>query len=292
MRRVTWTLVVLGILATRPAAADAPTPAPAVASAPGSTPAPTPAPTPASAPALAPTPTPALAPTPEQLAEVGTSDHPGDPGRGHLPGATDAAWPLARAIYADPTLHPGAVDEPHARVLCGEAPAAGDPADLRDLAETVAAVHGDDAPSRALLDGIARTFAVRGVIVVRAEAGHPSARVFLAETAAFDAATYAPDDAPALSWAATTRSLDRLFVPLALSPAPPAPLGRSASGVGPSLATHEAPKTESSTGSRPFYESWWFWGAVGAAALAGGAAYLSTRDTSPSTIHLEVQVPH
>jgi hypothetical protein len=279
MRRVTWTLVVLGILATRPAAADgAPASAPALSSAPASPP--------ASAPALssAPAPTPALAPAPASprsgLAVLALS------------GATDAAWPLARAIYADPTLRPGSVDEPHARVLCGETPAAGDPADLRDLSETVAAVHGDDAPSRALLDGIARTFAVRGVIVVRAEGGHPSARVFLAETAAFDAATYGPDDAPALSWAATTRSLDRLFVPLALSPAPPAPPARSASGVVPSLATHEAPKAESSTASRPFYESLWFWGAVGAAALAGGAAYLATRDTSASTIHLEVQVPH
>jgi hypothetical protein len=281
MRRVTWTLVVLGILATRPAAADAapaPTPvaAPTPAPAPSSTPTPSPSPAPAATPALAPAPT-----SPRSGLAVLA-----------LPGATDSAWPLARAIYADPTLRPGSVDEPHARVLCGEAPATGDAADLRDLSETVAAVHGDDAPSRALLDGIARTFSVRGVIVVRIEGGHPSARVFLAETAAFDAATYGPDDAPALSWAATTRSLDRLFAPVALSPAPRVLPERSASAVAPSLATHEAPKAEGSSGPRPFYESLWFWGAVGAAALAGGAAYLATRDTSASTIHLEVQVPH
>ncbi len=52
------------------------------------------------------------------------------------------------------------------------------------------------------------------------------------------------------------------------------------------------PKSEAPRPSVPFYESVWFWGALGAAALAGGATYLATRDSSPSTIHLEVQVPH
>jgi hypothetical protein len=54
----------------------------------------------------------------------------------------------------------------------------------------------------------------------------------------------------------------------------------------------EIPRKEAPSPARPFYESVWFWGAVGAAALLGGAAYIATRDSSPSTIHLEVQVPH
>jgi hypothetical protein len=265
MRSVTRALVVVGLLVARNAAADV---APATASATTTAPA-------SSASASAPAPASSRA----GLAVLA------------LPGATDAAWPLAQAVYADPSLRPGAVDEPHARVLCGEAPATGDAAELRDLSETVAAVHGDDAPSRSLLDGIARSFSVRGILVVRSEAGHASARVFLAETGGFDAATYAPDDTTpataAITWAAATRSLDRLM-------APPAPGPHAAgSAVAPPLATRAAPKVESSSSTpRPFYESFWFWGAVGAAALAGGAAYFATRDTSASTIHLEVQVPH
>src|SRR5579859_2998837 len=207
-----------------------------------------------------------------------------------LPGTTDAAWPLARSVYAEPSLRPGALDEPRARVLCGEPPAASAPADLRDLSETVAALRGDDAPSRALLDGIARQFAVRAVVVVRSGGDHPTARLYLAATGAFDAAAYAPDDPPAgssTSWSATTRSLVRLFGASAVARAP-----AQASVSAPALATREAPKHEGPSPARPFYESVWFWGAVGAAALLGGAAYIATRDSSPSSIHLEVQVPH
>ena len=278
MRRVKMTVVVLGVLLASAPAAFADT-APASA--------PAPAPAPASAPASA-----------SASARVGLAVVA-------LGGAADAAWPLARSVYADASLRPGAVDEPHARVLCGEPPAATAAADLRDLSDTVAALRGDDAPSRALLDGIARRFAVRALVVVRSDAGRPTARLFLAETGAFDAASYAPDDptAPSLAWSATTSSLDRLFGSSApgsppAGPAPPpasaspAPLQASVSA--PTLATREAPGKEAPTkpASRPFYESAWFWGAVGAAALAGGAAYIATRDSSPSTIHLEVQVPH
>jgi hypothetical protein len=201
-----------------------------------------------------------------------------------LPGAADAAWPLAQSIYADPALRPGSVDETHARVLCGETPANASP-ELRDLGDTVAALRGDDAPSRTLLEGIARRFALRALMVVRADDGHPTARLFLAESGAFDAASYAPDDPPTVpgpSWSATVRSLDRLY-----GAPPPA----QASIRAPILATREAPRSETS-GPRPFYQSGWFWGALGAAALLGGAAYMATRDSSPPAIHLEVQVPH
>ncbi len=262
MRRVRMAVVVVGLVLARafPAAGDDSPPA-----------APAPTSTPASASTLAPT---APASTPTSVAVVA------------LPGAADAAWPLARSLYADPTLRPVTVDEAHARVLCGDPPAPGAPADLRDLAETVAALRGDDAPSRTLLDGLARRLGLRALVVVRVDEGRPTARLFLTETGAFDAAAYAPDDpptAPGPSWSATIRSLDRLFGPPSLPP--------QAVVTAPPLATHDAPRSETPR-SRAFYESGWFWGALGAAALLGGAAYIATRDSSPSTIHLEVQVPH
>jgi hypothetical protein len=224
-------------------------------------------------------------PAPASLSAPAPAPSPGSLGVVALPGAADAAWPLAQSIYADPTLRPASVDEAHARVLCGETPAIGAPADLQDLADTVAALRGDDAPSRTLLGGIARKFALHALIVVRTDDGRPTARVFLAETGAFDAAAYAPDDpptAPSPSWSGTVRSLDRLFG---------APAPAQASIHAPVLATRQAPRSET-PGPRPFYESGWFWGALGAAALLGGAAYMATRDSSPGAIHLEVQVPH
>jgi hypothetical protein len=204
-----------------------------------------------------------------------------------LPGATDAAWPLARSVYEAPSLKPRLVDEAHAHVLCGEAAPSGATADVHDLAETVAALRGEDAPSRALLGDIARRLSVEAVVVVRVDTARPSARVFLANSGSFDAATYAPDEGSAVAWSAATRSLVRTFGSgsAGASDASP-PLGA------PALATHETPKIE--TGSprrRQFYESGWFWTAVGAAAFAGGAVFLATRDTAPSTIHLQLQVP-
>lgn len=193
-----------------------------------------------------------------------------------LPGATDAAWPLARAVYAEPTLRPGSVDETHARILCGEPPPAGAPQELRDLSDTVAAIRGEDAPSRALLGDLARRFSVRGVVVVRLDTGGASARVFLPEAGVLDAATFAPDGASSpVTWSAATSSLVRTFGAPKLH-APP-------------LASHPVETPEP---PRAFYRSGWFWGALGAAAIAGGAVFLATRDNGPSTIHLQMEVPH
>jgi hypothetical protein len=61
----------------------------------------------------------------------------------------------------------------------------------------------------------------------------------------------------------------------------------------PTLATHDAPTLDNPPPPRrSFYESGWFWGAVGAAAVIGGAIYLATQDSGAQTIHLQVQVPH
>jgi hypothetical protein len=203
-----------------------------------------------------------------------------------LPGATDATWPLARAIYGDESVRPTSMDEPRARILCGEAAPPNGAPELRDLSETVASLRGDDAPSRAMLADIASRFSVRAVVVVRADAGRPSARVFLPDTRTFDAVTYAPDDGPSLSWSAAIRHLVRTFgtihAAVLTTLATPATL--------PTLATHDGPAAPPR--QREFYESGWFWGALGAAAFAGGTVFLATRDSSASTIHLHIEVPH
>jgi hypothetical protein len=216
-----------------------------------------------------------------------------------LGGSMDVAWPLARAVYAQPSLRPSAVDEASARVLCGEAPAPDAPRAVRDLAETVAAIKGDDLPSRTLLAEIARRTGARAVVVVHPEAGRAVARVLLPDAGVFDAATYAPDAATPLTWNAAAQSLARAYggstTPAALAGAAPAPgaAGSTATTSAPPLATHAEPQlTTEPPRKRAFYESGWFWGALGAAAFAGGAAYFATRDNGASTIHLQMQVPH
>jgi hypothetical protein len=207
-----------------------------------------------------------------------------------MPGSTDAAWPLAQAVYSTPAIRPYAVDEVHARVLCGEAAPPGSPGDVHDLAETVAAVRGEDAASRAILADMAHRLNVRALVVVHVDAGKPVARVFVAETQSFDAASYGPDAGvvPA-AWSATTVSLSRAFGGPAATALPAGPPALSA----PPLATHEEPEvTNAPPKPKAFYESGWFWGALGAAAFAGGAVFFATRDNGASSIHLDMQVPH
>ena len=154
-----------------------------------------------------------------------------------MPGAGAAAWTLAQSIYATDALRPIALDEAHARVLAGEPAPAGASRDLVDLAETRAAVHGDDAPSRALLASIANTFHLRGIVVVEmVSASHPSARVFVmgngdhdAEAGLFDAARYEPDaalspSAPPTAIDSGARDAGTSPTPAASSTATPAPL--------------------------------------------------------------------
>ncbi len=199
-------------------------------------------------------------------------------------GATAACLSLANAVYAFESLRSARIDDVRKKILCGEAPAEGAPGDVRDLAEMVADLRGDDAATRTLLAEIARRFSTKGAAVVSDRAPTPSARIFLAETGGFDAAGYAPDPGSALLWEGAAKSLVRTFGP---SAEPAAGAARAA----PVLATHEAPKVPRARRSE-FYQSGWFWGALGAAAFAGGAIFLTTRDNSPSTIHLQLEVPH
>ena len=220
-------------------------------------------------------------------------------------GAGDSAAPLARAVYGHPSLRPYAgIDESRAHVLLGETA----PSNLQDLASTRAAIHGDDAPSVKLLSSIASDFRLRGIIVVSCEAGQapppstwgassspasappacsPVARVFLdaapAKPAHFESETYRPDisldPGKPTTWNATVAAIDSEYG-VAL------PAAKSA----PAAATSTTPKDETKK-SHAFYESPWFWGALGAAAFAGTAVFLATRDNGGDTIHLQMQVP-
>ena len=205
--------------------------------------------------------------------------------------ASDAAWPLAQGVYARPALRPAALDERSARVLAGEPVGADAAQGLRDLAETRAAIRGDDAPSRQLLASLARTFHVRGLVVVKTAAdaagtASPAARVFLAETGAFDAARYLPDTTESTAWSGAVDSLDRVYgTPLR---------GGSGSAARPLAASPNvalAPRAPGEGKPKPFYASPWFWGAVGTAAFGGVAVYFATRDNSSGAIHLQMQVP-
>jgi hypothetical protein len=205
--------------------------------------------------------------------------------------SADATWPLAQGVYADGALRPSGIDEPHARVLAGEAPDANAAAELKELAEVRSGIHGDDAASRQLLRSIAERVHVKNVLVlfVVDKDTAPSARLFFADTATFDAANYQPDDGSGSirSWSGAVRSLSRLLT-AAPSNGPVAPSVTPTTAV---VTAPVAPKTEPKPGSKPFYLSPWFWGAIGAAAFGGLAVFLVTRDTSDGQIHLQMQVP-
>ncbi len=214
-------------------------------------------------------------------------------GRGSGPAVTGAlgdtpVWKLARGVYGDASLRP-AFDEAHARALAGEAPAAGAPADVRDLAETRAAIHGDDGASSACWRASPRscTCAVSSWCWAhRRRDGATSAKVFLAGTGQFDAASYAPDASG--DWSSTVSSLSRAYGMSTVTTVS----GETTSAPAMTLVpTPPPPGSDSPSHGKPFYYSPWFWGAVGAAALGGVAVYFATRDSDPSTIHLQLQVP-
>jgi hypothetical protein len=106
----------------------------------------------------------------------------------------------------------------------------------------------------------------------------------------------APPPAPGASAPSSAPAPAPLPAPPASASAPPAAPSSSPDVLvlrAPSLATHDAPTLESPPPrARKFYESGWFWAAMGAAAILGGAIYLATQDTGSPTIHLQVQVPH
>ena len=188
-------------------------------------------------------------------------------------GATDAAWPLARAVYADEILRPRDIDDAKARVLAGEAGGA----QLSELAELRAGVKGDDAASRQVLAALADKLRVIAVIVVSA-GDPPSARLYDAETKAFDAARYAPEKG---EWTGAVKSLERWYLPS------PPPLGTAVPKEPEPAKPQDKPKEK----SKSFYESPWFWAAIGAALLIGGGVLIATNVQTGDTIHMQVRLP-
>ncbi|MGZ6084325.1 MAG: hypothetical protein ACXWUE_12710 [Polyangiales bacterium] len=171
---------------------------------------------------------------------------------------SDAAWPVALAIYGDAALRPKLSDAA-ARALAGETdPNA--PADAKELAALRAQVKGDDPASRVLLAEIARRASVRAVVLV-----FPAPDADAIEVRVYDAA----DDAVSStrhrrekgSWSPLATVLSAKYAAKPVLPATSPP----------------APKKEEPKGGT-FLSSPWFWGALGAAAAAGVAAYLITRD--------------
>lgn len=174
-----------------------------------------------------------------------------------LAGATDASWALAQRVYADTRLRPPRLDDASARVLAGEAPAAGATAKLRELAELRAALRGDDAPSRALLASLLRGLGASVAAVVDVREGQPRAWVFQGET--FDPTPLAADPGPLTGWLGATAAL-AARAPAAPAAAPAAPAPRKSSVL----------------------RSGWFWGALGAAAAAGLLVWSVSRSSGGS----------
>jgi len=204
--------------------------------------------------------------------------------------SADATWPLAQSVYANDVLRPSSIDEPQARILAGDPLDANATRELKDLADLRNGIHGDDAASRALLTTIANRVHVKNVLVVfmGAPDAAPSARLFTADVG-FDAASYQPDDGSGSirTWSGTVRSLSRF-----LTGATPTTNSAASTSTTPLVVTPPtAPRSEQKPGSKPFYLSPWFWGAIGAAAFGGLAVFLVTRDTSDGQIHLQMQVP-
>jgi hypothetical protein len=242
-------------------------------------------------------------------------------------GAEDAAWALAKEVYARSSLRPLSLDEARARIMVGGSPASGAPQAVKDLADERAGVRGDDGASRALLRTIAAQLGVRAIVVVEQMGASASARVFVADSGDFDAARYdaepglvtvdggavvvsSPVPVAAISDAGAPSdgaAASDGSVSMSAAPAPPPPPPRwtktvasldRAYGIGgpethaPALATSAVPPLPPPhPESHPFYTSPWFWGAVGAAAFGGVAVYFATRDNQTDTIHLELQAP-
>jgi len=187
-------------------------------------------------------------------------------------GATDAAWPLARAVYGDEILRPRDLDDGKARVLAGEAGTA----DLAELAELRAGVKGDDAASRQVLAAIADKFHVAGVVVVFKDPA--GARLYDADTKSFDAARYTSEKG---EWSGAVKSLERWYLPSSQ------PLVTVVSKEPPPAKPKDQPKEK----SKSFYESPWFWAAIGAAVLIGGGVLIATSVQTSDTIHMQVKLP-
>lgn len=194
----------------------------------------------------------------------------------------DVAWPLAQAAYAKTTLRPKYLGESQARALVGEAPAEDASTDVKELSKLRAAVHGDDTVSVAVLDNMGHRLHTKALIILTPQKdGAPTVRLFDVGKKAFDSARWQPDAKDGgWSWDGTVTSIER-----SLGGPVPVPVVKK-----PTVLT-VVPPPPAKDKSKSFYESPWFWVAVGGAALLGGGIFLATRDWSGDTVHVRMQVP-
>lgn len=193
---------------------------------------------------------------------------------GEGPAAMDAAWPVAIAVYGDGGLRPKVVDR-DARVLAGSAPTADAPKETVELADLRAKVKGDDVASRALLGEIARRTSARALLLVIPATATTSSQAQLYDAAddRIEPTLFRPDPSSKSGpWASMVTTLHGRFAP---------------EGVTNPVATSEVPKAPE---TRSFASSPWFWGALGAAVVAGVVVYAATRDDGrgiPPPVHVE-----
>lgn len=189
-----------------------------------------------------------------------------------LSGATDAAWPIARALYGKHGLLPPGLTDAEARALAGESPPAPPAATPATAASTAPPAMSADAPRgpaptdrvaeitrlraeierpatrhAALADLVALTRA-RGALIVGAAAGVTVTRLYVAETKLIGDAITAPSDSV---------DIDK-------------------------IAADAGAKTKPKTASTSLLRSPWTWVAVGAAAVLGTVIYLVSKGESKS----------
>jgi hypothetical protein len=235
-----------------------------------------------------------------------------------LEGASDPAWSLAQAVYADASLRPAKLGDASARILAGEPAAAGAAQKLLELAELRAAIRGDDAGSRRLLSSLAHDLGVTLLLVVSrpsGQASRPQALVFSAASGRFEPPPLLPDlpppaQQPSSAPPAASPTQPPAPLPAASTPAPPvaasAASAASAAARPPLILSPAAsvswtsalallrarvprPPPAAPTSPQPGSErsssisSGWLWGALGAAAALGLGAYFLTRNTDAAS---------
>lgn len=281
-----------------PAAADGAEPAPSApataqpaATAPPVATAPPPAPEAAPPPAPS---TPAQPPAPKAAAQGAIVIAVGDD-------AGPAARALAREAYADEALRPR-IDDATARVLAGEAPPAGGPARLAEIADVRAAAQTatNDAVARRLLASLGSDLGAALVVAVSVRDSVPVARVLDVATSAFapvellGSIEAQADGTSRVKWT----NVAGLLATLAGKGAKPAGTqqntGAGAGKAGAAKGTGTkpgplAPKKEEP--ARSFWTSPWTWAGIGVVAAAGVIVFaVSQTQGDPAGLRLQGRV--
>ncbi len=205
-------------------------------------------------------------------------------------GSADAAFVVAKAVYAHAEVRPGIVDR-DAQILAGGALEPNAPKDAVELAELRTKIHGDDVASRLLMAEIARRTRSRAVALVFAPVAPettPHVQLYDAADDAIEPTIFRPSDAKGDAkvdegWpllVSTMRARWSLTADVDGAGKSTKPEKTDGSGKG------EAAKGES---GKLITSSVWFWVALGAAVVAGGVVYLTTRDSGTNPTPLRVQ---